>query len=29
MDRTIWLREMRRACEQLYDRDAPLYGEEL
>jgi SAM-dependent methyltransferase len=27
MDRTIWLREMRRACEQLYDRDAPLYGE--
>ncbi len=27
MDRSIWLREMRRDCEQQYDRDSPLYGE--
>jgi SAM-dependent methyltransferase len=27
MDRITWPREMRRDCEQQYDRDAPLYGE--
>ena len=27
MDRMAWLREMRHQCEELYDRDAPLYGE--
>lgn len=27
MDRTTWLEEMRRDCEERYDRDAPLYGE--
>ena len=27
MDRVTWLREMRRDCEQQYDRYAPLYWE--
>ncbi len=27
MDRITWLREMRRDCEEQYDRDAPLYSE--
>ena len=27
MDRITWLREMRRDCEEQYDREAPLYGE--
>src|SRR5262245_21437593 len=27
MDRTIWLRGMRRNCEEQYDREAPLYDE--
>ena len=28
MDRIAWLREMRRDCEEQYDRYSPLYGEE-
>jgi SAM-dependent methyltransferase len=28
MDRITWLREMRRDCEEQYDREAPLYDEE-
>lgn len=28
MDRITWLKEMRRECEQQYDREAPLYDEE-
>ena len=28
MDRIIWLKEMRRDCEEQYDREAPLYDEE-
>jgi len=28
MDRTAWLTEMRRQCEEQYDREAPLYDEE-
>ena len=28
MDRITWLRELRRDCEELYDRSAPLYGEQ-
>ena len=28
MDRITWLGEMRRDCEELYDRSALLYGEE-
>ncbi len=27
MDRITWLREMRRDCEEQYDREAPLYAE--
>jgi SAM-dependent methyltransferase len=27
MDRMTWLKQMQRECEQLYDRDAPLYWE--
>ena len=27
MDRIAWLREMRRDCEEQYDREAPLYDE--
>jgi SAM-dependent methyltransferase len=27
MDRNTWLKDMRRDCEEKYDRDAPLYGE--
>jgi len=27
MDRITWLKELRRACEAQYDREAPLYGE--
>jgi len=26
MDRITWLKELRRACEAQYDREAPLYG---
>ena len=28
MDRIAWLREMRHACEQQYDSEAPLYDQE-
>ena len=28
MDRITWLREMRRDCEEQYDREAPLYDKE-
>jgi ubiquinone/menaquinone biosynthesis C-methylase UbiE len=28
MDRIAWLREMRRGCEEQYDRESPLYDEE-
>jgi SAM-dependent methyltransferase len=28
MDRTTWLKEMRRDCEEQYDRESPLYDEE-
>ena len=28
MDRITWLREMRRDCEEQYDRESPLYDEE-
>jgi ubiquinone/menaquinone biosynthesis C-methylase UbiE len=28
MDRTTWLREMRRDCEEQYDRESPLYDRE-
>ncbi len=28
MDRRIWLQEMRRGCEDQYDRESPLYDEE-
>ena len=28
MDRTIWLREMRRDCEEQYDRGSPIYDVE-
>jgi ubiquinone/menaquinone biosynthesis C-methylase UbiE len=28
MDRTAWLREMRRECEEQYDRESPLYDEQ-
>src|SRR4030095_968012 len=27
MDRNTWLKEMRRDCEEQYDREAPLYDE--
>src|SRR5262245_12151713 len=27
MDRNTWLNEMRRDCEEQYDREAPLYDE--
>src|SRR5574338_316324 len=28
MDRLAWLREMRRDCQEQYDREAPLYDRE-
>ena len=28
MDRITWLQEMRRGCEEQYDRESPLYDEE-
>ena len=28
MDRITWLQEMRRNCEEQYDRESPLYDEE-
>src|SRR5512146_1599602 len=28
MNRTTWLKDMRRDCEAQYDRGAPLYGEQ-